>query len=99
MNYTDMDYLRQGQLKYMNPINLQPVQAEQTLAKKKLQKFLRDEMSQTNRYFFELEEEAEDYTIYEADKTLRRKIVRPELSIAKYACSTANKKIFFGAPS
>lgn len=64
-----------------------------------MQKFLTDEMQQTNRFFFEMEEEAEDYTIYEADKTLKRKIVKPEISIAKYACSTANKKLFFGSPN
>lgn len=46
-----------------------------------------------------MDEDAEDYTVYEADKSLRRKIVRPELTIAKYACSTPNKKLFFGHPN
>lgn len=46
---------------------IEPVQLEQTLAKKHFSKFFQDEMSQSTRYFYEMEEEQEDYTVYEAD--------------------------------
>lgn len=43
-----------------------------------------------------MDEESNDYTVYEADRLYKRKIVKPELSAAKYACSAHNKKLFFG---
>lgn len=47
-----------------------------------------------------MEEDAIDYTVYEADRQLKRKIVKPEISVAKFVCSSGqNKKLFFGAPS
>jgi hypothetical protein len=46
-----------------------------------------------------MDEDANDYTVFETERTLKRKIVKPEISIAKYACSTANKKLFFGSPN
>lgn len=46
-----------------------------------------------------MDEESNDYTVYEADRSLKRKIVKPEMSVAKYACSSHNKKLFFGAPN
>lgn len=94
-----MDYLRRGQLKYITPQVLSKPSLEQTLAKKQLSKFFTDEMEQTGRYFYEMNEESEDYTVYETDRLHKRKIVKPELSIAKYACSTSNKKLFFGSPN
>ena len=53
-------------------------------------------MEQTSRYFYEMNEDNNDYTVYEADRKLKRKIVKPEISVAKFACSTHNKKLFFG---
>lgn len=46
-----------------------------------------------------MNEEANDYTVYETDKSLKRKIAKPEISTAKFACSTPNKKLFFGMPN
>ena len=40
-----------------------------------------------------------DYTVYEADSQTKRKNVKPEMSVAKYACSEHNKKLFFGKPN
>lgn len=37
-----------------------------------------------------MDEEAEDYSVYEADRSLKRKIVKPEISVAKFVCSTHN---------
>ncbi len=56
-------------------------------------------MAQSTRFFYEQDEEAEDYTVYEANSQLKRKIAKPEMSVAKYACSTPNKKLFFGKPN
>ena len=63
------------------------------MAKKKLSKFFVNEIYQSDRYFYEYDldepdkeiydyRENEDprevdYTVYEADKTLKRKLVRP----------------------
>ncbi len=46
-----------------------------------------------------MNEDANDYTVYEADKLYKRKIVKPEISVAKYACSAHNKKLFYGSPN
>jgi hypothetical protein len=56
-------------------------------------------MEQTNRYFYEMDEDANDYTVYEADNLYKRKVVKPEISVAKFACSQHNKKLFFGRPN
>jgi hypothetical protein len=98
-SYTDMEYLRRGNFKFMTRPKLESVKVEQTLAKKQFAKFFTDEIEQTTRYFSEMDEEANDYTIFETDRMLKRKMARPELSIAKYACSTHNKKLFFGKPN
>ena len=75
------------------------VSVEQTLAKKHFSKFFQDEMDQTGRYFYEMDEDANDYTVYEADSLYKRKLVKPEISVAKFACSALNKKLFFGSAS
>ena len=56
-------------------------------------------MQQSTNYFYELDEDQNDYTVYEADSQTKRKIAKPEMSIAKYACSGHNKKLFFGKPN
>lgn len=94
-----MEYLRKGQVKYFNSPKIEAVKMEHTLAKKQFAKFFNDEMPQRNRYFYEIDEEAKDYTVYEADPQYKRKIAKPEISAAKYACSTHNKKLFFGKPN
>ena len=40
-----------------------------------------------------------DYTVFEVNKLLRRKMARPHLSVAKYATTEARKKLFFGKPN
>ena len=46
-----------------------------------------------------MDEESNDYTVYEADRQYKRKIIKPELSAAKFICSAHNKKLFFGSPN
>ena len=56
-------------------------------------------MAQTTRYFYEMDEDMNDYTVYEADSQTKRKNAKPEISVAKFACSEHNKKLFFGKPN
>ena len=86
-------------MKYLYTPKFELMSVESTLAKKQFSKFFTDEMTETHRYFYEEDEESNDYTVYEADSTYKRKIVHPEISVAKYACSEHNKKLFFGKPS
>lgn len=71
------------------------------MAKKKLTKFFSEEMSLTSRYFYEhdadFDNEADEYqdervnpneldfTVFEVDHSLKRKMAKPELSIARWA--------------
>lgn len=43
-------------------------------------------------------DEYNDYTVYESNRSLRRKIGRPQLTAARIVCSTHQKKVFFGSP-
>ena len=38
----------------------------------------------------------DDYTVYESDETLKRKIGLPQLTAARLICSQHRKKVFFG---
>ena len=114
MSHQEMDFVRKGYLRYKFPPNLQKVKAEHTLAKKKMSKFFLDEMHQSGRFFYENPDEtplygeeqdggpgdteSTDFTVFEIDHQHKRKMAKPQLSIAKLACSMNNKKLFFGGP-
>ena len=86
-------------MKYFSKPKFDIPSIEKTLAKKQFSKFFTDEMPQSTTYFYELDEDQNDYTVYEADSVTKRKMAKPEMSIAKYACSGHNKKLFFGKPN
>ena len=44
VSYSDMDYFKLGQLKFLRPPNLAVVQPEMTLARKKLNKFFQQDI-------------------------------------------------------
>ncbi|CDW83616.1 UNKNOWN [Stylonychia lemnae] len=114
LSHSEIDYIRKGYFKYQFAPKIQKPQAEHTLAKKKFTKFFLDEMHQTGRFYYENADEtplpgeeddggpgnpdSNDFTVYELDHLYKRKMAKPQLSIAKYACSMQNKKLFFGAP-
>ena len=83
--------------------------AEHTLARKRLNKMFQSDIDISMTIHFETdkmladsggvaEEEFDDFTVYEVDTLLKRKIGLPQLTAARIMCSIQNKKVFFGAP-
>ena len=95
-SYTDMEYLKFGNRKFLHPPLYEPITAEQTMATKSLNDFFEFDIPLSFGFFID---SIDDSTIFQADTKLKRKIVKPELSLAKTMKDSNNKKIFFGAPN
>jgi len=112
ISHADMDYLRLGNLRYqLSPI-ITDASPRDTLARKILNKFFQDEIELSTNIHIATDElygldpqkvgtpdEADDYTLYESDDALKRKIGLPQLTAARIVCSMHNKKVFFGMPN
>ena len=110
ISHAHMDYYRIGELKYLNTPNLtNGFRPEHTLARSKLNKFYQQEIDQSQIIHFETdkmkEEEPDidpesynDYTIYESNRKLKRKIAKPQLTASRIVCAQHSKKVFFGQP-
>ena len=88
ISYSDMDYFRIGPLSYMSGPNIQLIQPEFTLARKKLNKFFQSDIELSPNIHLETDkmygiiddmvaEDFHDLTVYVSEHNLKRKIGLP----------------------
>lgn len=94
--YTDMEYFKHGNRKYFYPPMYEPINANQTMATRPMNDFITLDLESHLGFHIDGFDES---TIYQTDSKLKRKIARPELSLAKSFNEKVNKKLFFGAPN
>lgn len=83
--------------KYHYPPLYEPVTEHQTMATREFQKFFFEEFDTNLRFY---KEAADEDCIFEAYYHLKRKVARPDLSLARlFVNLKRNKKLFFGAPN